>query len=764
MMKKLFFLLMMAFIPLLGMAQNPSIDTFEPVDSSTGNENEYTLTELIDDVLIEGECAIVENVQSPNNSFDSGASFQSYGYFSAGDDVDFPFEDGLIMAANGVEQAEAGGMNQGSTLGWEGDEDLEALIQDPGNTNNATVITFDFIPFVPEISFRYLMASDEYGNFVCTFADVFAFILSGPGISDVNSYDHDANPNTPDVELDLGGLNIATLQGTNIPAAITNVHISEDCSSGSLGEFAAGQYYDIDGSNTADPNYGDPEGQPGFGFQPSNISYNGQTMPLTASAEVIPGEQYQIKLAVADQGDSSFDTAVFIEGQSFSIGIIDLPDVTLDDPEAQCDGEELVLDTGFPESGGDDISFLWYNLAEDPNEPLEGEEGPALTVTESGEYAVFITVLDSEGNPLLECSNSATAIVEFFTTPEVELDDEYLVCGETNVDLDVTPDNIDTILDENPEGPEYTWFLNGEVIEGEDGPEYTATEPGIYDVEIVSGSCELLLTTEVVGLEYMIDLGDGICVDTEQGTEIIPEFTGVDPNDVDVSYEWSTGESTETITVTEAGTYSLTTTILGCEETAEVEVSPSHVVDVSDVSVCDSDLSVVVSSGYDSEDVTEVIWQDESGNEVGSGADLVLDWSEAQGADAVLGNYTVTVTIGGCSITDTFEIDRFRTESGEIVQNCVIPEGISPNADGINDCFDLAFLTNRLSIESVQIFNRYGRKIFESSDYENEFCGQDEEGNNLVTGTYFYVIKFAEGDDQFDQVERGWLYINREQQ
>ena len=110
-----------------------------------------------------------------------------------------------------------------------GDQDLSAL--GGGQTFDATVIEFEFTPFIDQIQFNYIFASSEYNpffDFPCTFADTFAFILSGPGISDTNDYDHDANPATPDLSLDLGGLNIALLPGTNVPVSAVNVHVNQE--------------------------------------------------------------------------------------------------------------------------------------------------------------------------------------------------------------------------------------------------------------------------------------------------------------------------------------------------------------------------------------------------------------------------------------------------------------------------------------------------------------------------------------------------------
>ena len=67
-----------------------------------------------------------------------------------------------------------------------------------------------------------------------------------------------------------------------------------------------------------------------------------------------------------------------------------------------------------------------------------------------------------------------------------------------------------------------------------------------------------------------------------------------------------------------------------------------------------------------------------------------------------IGNYSVNVTNSdGCSITQSINITNTQ---------CSIPNGISPNGDGLNDTFDLSGFTG---IRNVKIFNRYGVLVFE---------------------------------------------------
>ena len=72
-----------------------------------------------------------------------------------------------------------------------------------------------------------------------------------------------------------------------------------------------------------------------------------------------------------------------------------------------------------------------------------------------------------------------------------------------------------------------------------------------------------------------------------------------------------------------------------------------------------------------------------------------------------------------------------------IVDKIEVPNVITPNGDGVNDVFTIK---NIEAVESstVLIFDRWGKKIFESHNYKNDW-----DGGNAADGTYFYVIKYS---------------------
>lgn len=86
-------------------------------------------------------------------------------------------------------------------------------------------------------------------------------------------------------------------------------------------------------------------------------------------------------------------------------------------------------------------------------------------------------------------------------------------------------------------------------------------------------------------------------------------------------------------------------------------------------------------------------------------------------------------------------------------EGCIIPRGISPNSDGINDSFDLS----AFNVDNIWIFNRYGMEVFSLNNYTNQWQGQDSNGNELPTGTYFYSLHLVGGEKL-----TGWVYISRE--
>jgi gliding motility-associated-like protein len=111
-------------------------------------------------------------------------------------------------------------------------------------------------------------------------------------------------------------------------------------------------------------------------------------------------------------------------------------------------------------------------------------------------------------------------------------------------------------------------------------------------------------------------------------------------------------------------------------------------------------------------------------------------------------NYVFTPMATMCAETTTVSL----TVNGCDIQKGISPKGIGAG-DGLNDNFDLS----GFNVSKLEIFNRHGLTVYDKSNYEDEWFGQSNSGQELPDGTYYYVISFSDSE-----TKTGWIYINRE--
>ena len=460
------------------------------------DQDTYTPEQLIEDVLINSPCATVSNITSSTGIDFSASEPNGIGYFIS-DGINFPFEEGIVLTSG--DASEAAGPNtfvsDGSST-WPGDNDLENL-PNVTDSNNATYIQFDFVPLASEISFEFLMASEEYdmGSFECTFSDAFAFFLT------------DSNGVTT---------NLAVLPGTNTPILVTNIHPDNGASCGGSNE----QYF---GSYT--PANGPP------------IGFDGRTTVFTAQSTVVPGETYTIKLVISDDRDNAYDSGVFLKAGSFDLGGDLGEDITIEAGTAECGGGTVTLDTGITTA-----THTWYF---DGNE-IPGETGSTIDVAETGIYSVDIVFTGV-------CQATDSIFVEFKPSPQANTAEDLSICetdGTADFDLSENDDNILGAQDPND-------FIITYHLTEQDAIDNVGALPTIYEnvtnpqiiwARIADGTQECFATTSfqlIVGgitindsvtpLLVCDDDGDGFAsfILTERDLEVIGAN---DPNDVSVTY------------------------------------------------------------------------------------------------------------------------------------------------------------------------------------------------------------------------------------
>lgn len=120
------------------------------------------------------------------------------------------------------------------------------------------------------------------------------------------------------------------------------------------------------------------------------------------------------------------------------------------------------------------------------------------------------------------------------------------------------------------------------------------------------------------------------------------------------------------------------------------------------------------------------------------------------------GTYTVTIAdINNCLKPLSAEVK----DGG--CNDITVSEGLSPNGDGANDLWyikGISVYTNNL----VQLFDKWGDKVFEQRGYNNKWDGRGTNGSMLPDGTYFYVVKLnAQNGAGGKDVLTGSLLIKR---
>jgi gliding motility-associated-like protein len=73
-----------------------------------------------------------------------------------------------------------------------------------------------------------------------------------------------------------------------------------------------------------------------------------------------------------------------------------------------------------------------------------------------------------------------------------------------------------------------------------------------------------------------------------------------------------------------------------------------------------------------------------------------------------------------------------------------IPNGFSPNGDGINDLYYIRALQYYEDV-SFRVFNRWGSDVYKNNNYKNDWNGSNSDGQKLSDDTYYYVLEVMPG-------------------
>jgi len=185
------------------------------------------------------------------------------------------------------------------------------------------------------------------------------------------------------------------------------------------------------------------------------------------------------------------------------------------------------------------------------------------------------------------------------------------------------------------------------------------------------------------------------------------------------TYLWNSGATTESVTITTDGPYSVQVNSIGCSETystvATFYTSPDSLT-YDSAEICGAAFVTINAEN----DGLSYLW---STGETSQSIDADLETS-----------YSVTITNGGCSLYQEIEVTS-------CVDELVVPNTITPNGDGSNDTWIVRGIET-FADHRVLIYGRNGELVYESTDYRNDW-----NGDGLPATTYYYIIELGEDLD-----------------
>lgn len=665
--------------------------------------------------------------------------------------------------------------------GADGDLDLNLSVGAGLCTNDAAVLEFDFIPSTPNIKFNYVFASEEYPEYVCSsFNDVFGFFISGPGISgpytdnavnialipntnlpvtinNVNSWasvngtppvgncidtydDLHVQLNTGDPQSEFDGFTVpltARILGLT-PCQVYHIKIAvADVSDEILdsGVFLEAKSFTDEGNapNVVANGFFDQgtglfstyEGCESafFEFSRPDLEDDAEPMEIHYSLEGLAenGVDYEplSGTIVIPAGEATAVLEIHALQDTETEGIEEII-LNIDDIQCTC--------SNFPVSV---ILLIIDNVLVDAGEDVEICQGESIQLNATP--ADNVSYIWSN-TPYLNDStiHNPVATPAVTTTFGVQSVDEHGCMAEDNMTVFVVPPPaLPAIVTD-------TTICSGEAIEYQ----ISALSPvwgytyqwspatGLDDTTIPNPTVTLdasrtytLTVTNAAGCDTTITVSlNASSVDVETA---LPDTAFCAGSSLVLSgengfarYVWSTGDTTQSITIDDIGTYILTVyDENNCADTAVAAVTlyPSPEVSINGTAEINLGESTTLSTNST---YAQYLWNDGSANPT-------LEVSQA-------GTYQVMVSNEfGCSDTADFTLNV------KIEAPFYIPTAFSPNNDQMNDNFRVFVDAARISTVELYVYNRWGNRVFGEKSAAPLWNGTFE-GKEAEVGVYVY--------------------------
>jgi len=336
-----------------------------------------------------------------------------------------------------------------------------------------------------------------------------------------------------------------------------------------------------------------------------------------------------------------------------------------------------------------DTLQLTPSLAADTYKWSDGSTNPHFKVTSMGNYSVEI----SKG----VCKASDSIEVAYEQYPSLDFQSDTLLCEGGVIEISL------------PNKYRYQWN------DGDTSMQKIVTQTGVYSLEAKLGPCisNYSFTANFQSFPPF-DLGADtvLCQSASLELDATRSFA--------TQYQWNDGLLFAKRLVSSTGVYTVTLSDGICTTSDSIRVVFSELPYVSlgeDKAICNGEFPELIAEVK------------ESG--------LKFSWNTGSTSDRITafdtGTYHVIVSNAYCEATDTV---RVLPCDCDIVY---VPTAFSPNNDGLNDVFKPEECY--MGYYKMEVYNRWGQKVFESSERENGWDGTHK-GIAAAQGVYLYKITF----------------------
>ncbi|MGZ3862355.1 MAG: T9SS type B sorting domain-containing protein [Bacteroidia bacterium] len=425
-----------------------------------------------------------------------------------------------------------------------------------------------------------------------------------------------------------------------------------------------------------------------------------------------------------------------------TITVTTTPTVTaVSTPTSICSGQPATITATYAPAG---CTLLWAPGGATTDSIVDS---PATTTV----YTVTAT------NGACSASGNATLVVNPTPTLTISSGATQSVCN---------PQSVSAVsFTTTPASATYTWTNSNTAIgvaasgttniAGYASPNVTSVQTGTFNVSVTDPTtgCSAPAQTFTITIKPAPTITGPAKIDTAfclTSVGAIKNLTASGGSG-SLSWMWMPGGATTADSVKNlaAGSYTLVVTdSLGCSAPAQVFTVPgTNTVSASFIaSTYSATAPVGVNFTNNSSGATTYTWS------LGEGANSNLTNPSHTYANG--GTYQVILTAGNGHCQDT----AVRTIIVDQPVMVTVPNIFSPNGDGINEEFEV--ITSGITELSMDIFNRWGQKVFTISSVTGKWNGKLNNGHDASDGTYFYAL-IAKSYDGKEFKKQGSITIVR---